>query len=193
MLFILFALMAYLMGSIPSGVIIGRAFYNKDIRNFGSKNIGATNAERVLGKKAGMIVTFLDILKVFIPSCAARHYLGIEYTAVIGIFGFLGHCFPVYTKFKGGKGVATYFGMLLAINIWLCAIVAIIWKLTKTVTKYVSISSMFSCLIAPFIYLYKFGLSNTFYVLLCCGIFIIYLHRTNIIRLLSGTENKVKS
>lgn len=187
----LFMVISYLMGSIPTGVIIGKKFYNVDIRNYGSKNIGATNAERVLGKKAGKIVTTTDVLKVFIPAFIARLILGVDYAAIVGICGFIGHCFPVYTKFKGGKGVATFFGMLGSINILIALSTAVLWKILKHLTKYVSISSMIACMTSSFIVLYVFGHGIAFYIVFASSIIIIYLHKANIKRLLNGTENKI--
>lgn len=184
---------AYLIGSIPTGVIIGKIFFNTDIRNHGSKNIGATNAERILGKKAGLAVSIIDILKVFIPVFIYRRISSdINTSALIGIAGLLGHCYPIYLKFKGGKGVSSFLGIVFGLNFYVGIITLATWKVLKQITNYVSVSSMISCFISSFIFLYLNGPSVVFYVLFIGSLFIVYLHRTNIKRLLNGTENKVK-
>ncbi|EYE88142.1 glycerol-3-phosphate acyltransferase [Fervidicella metallireducens AeB] len=190
---LLLVIFAYLIGSFPTGVIIGKVFFNTDIRNHGSKNIGATNAERILGKKAGFAVSIIDILKVFLPVFIYRKLTNdMNTSALIGIAGLLGHCYPIYLKFKGGKGVSSFLGIVFGLNFYVGIITLATWKVLKHITNYVSVSSMISCFISSFIFLYLNGPSVVFFTLFIGSIFIVYLHRTNIKRLLNGTENRVK-
>jgi glycerol-3-phosphate acyltransferase PlsY len=190
---VLLMIFAYVIGSIPTGVIIGERYFNIDIREYGSKNIGGTNAGRVLGKKAGFIVSAIDILKVFIPAQIAAIYLNADSAAIVGLAGLLGHCYPLFSKFKGGKGVSSYFGIVFALNFYLGIATLVIWKLLKHLLNYVSLASIFACFAATFIYLYLYGLSISFYILFAGAFFIVYLHRANIKRLINGTENKVNT
>jgi glycerol-3-phosphate acyltransferase PlsY len=188
----IFVVAAYLLGSIPSALIIGKTFFNKDIRKEGSGNLGGTNAGRVLGKKVGIIVSALDILKVFIPTLLARIYLGFDMAALIGIFAMLGHCYPVFAGFRGEKGVSSYTGIGLVLNPFIAAAMFVIWTVLKRITNYVSLSSIITCIIASFIILGVYGPGLAFYVMLAGALFVVYLHRANIKRLLNGTENKIR-
>lgn len=183
---------AYLFGSIPSALIIGKKYYNKDIRLEGSGNLGGTNAGRVLGKKAGIIVTVADVLKVLIPTLLARYFLNFDLAALIGIIALIGHCYPIFAGFKGGKGVSSYFGIGLVLNPLIALSVFIIWMVLKCITNYVSLSSIIACMTAPFIILAVYGLRPAFYIMLTGALLIVFLHRSNIKRLLNGTENKIK-
>ncbi|CDF57783.1 glycerol-3-phosphate 1-O-acyltransferase PlsY [Thermobrachium celere] len=188
---IIFFIAAYLCGSFPTGVVIGKKFYNIDIREHGSKNMGGTNAGRVLGKKAGFIVSFIDVIKVFLPVLIAKQFLSFQAAAFVGVCALLGHCYPIFANFKGGKGVSSFFGIIFALDFILGIILLIIWKTLKHVTNYVSVASMTSCFIISFIFYYKYRNIKLFLVLILLSFFIVYLHRSNIKRLLSGTENKV--
>lgn len=183
---------AYLFGSIPSALIIGKKYYNKDIRLEGSGNLGGTNAGRVLGKKAGIIVTILDVLKVLLPTLLARYFFNFDMAALIGIVALIGHCYPIFAGFKGGKGVSSYLGIGLVLNPLIALVVFIIWIVLKRITNYVSLASIIACITAPFIFLAVYGLISTFYIMLAGAILIVFLHRSNIKRLLKGTENKIK-
>lgn len=183
---------AYLFGSIPSALIIGKKFYNKDIRLEGSGNLGGTNAGRVLGKRAGLIVTIMDVVKVLIPTLLARYYLDFDMAALIGVIALIGHSYPIFAGFKGGKGVSSYLGIGLVLNPIIALIVFVIWMVLKRITNYVSLSSIISCLTAPFIILVVYGIRPAFYIMLIGALFIVFLHRSNIIRLLNGTENKIR-
>lgn len=185
-------IVAYLFGSIPSALIIGKKYYNKDIRLEGSGNLGGTNAGRVLGKRAGLIVTVMDVVKVLIPTLITRYCLNFDMAALIGIIALIGHSYPIFAGFKGGKGVSSYLGIGLALNPYIALIVFIIWTLLKRITNYVSLSSMISCLTASFIILAVYGIRPAFYIMLAGALFIVYLHRSNIKRLLNGTENKIR-
>lgn len=184
-------LLAYIFGSIPTGLIIGKKFFNIDIREHGSKNIGGTNSGRVLGKRVGLIVSILDILKVFLPTLVANIFLGVDYASIIGLFGMLGHCYPVFANFRGGKGVSSFLGIVFALNFFIGILVVIIWKILKHLTNYVSVASMLSCFAASFIFLFKYGLKLSFYTMFAGAVFVVYLHRANIKRLLNHSENKV--
>lgn len=185
-------LISYLLGSIPTALVIGKVFYNTDIRNHGSGNLGGTNAGRVLGKKAGLAVSVLDVIKVFIPALVAKIYLGIDYATAIGMFGLLGHCYPIFAGFKGGKGVSSFIGIVFALDFLTGIIIVGIWKILKHVTNYVSVASMVTCFSASFIFLFKYKAGLAFYSLFLGAVFIVYLHRTNIRGIIKGTENKVK-
>lgn len=189
--FLIFIIPAYLLGSFPTGLFIGKKFFNIDIREHGSKNIGGTNSGRVLGKKIGLLVSVIDILKVFLPTLLASIYLDVNYASIIGIFGMLGHCYPVFANFRGGKGVSSFFGIVFALNFFVGIIIVCIWKILKHLTNYVSIASMLSCFIASFIFLYKYGFDLSFFALFAGALFVVYLHRANIKRLINGNENKV--
>jgi acyl phosphate:glycerol-3-phosphate acyltransferase len=188
----IFILIAYILGSIPVALVVGKIFFNIDIRNHGSGNLGGTNAGRVLGKKAGLAVSVLDVLKVFTPALIARLYLGVDSAAIIGMFGMLGHCYPVFAGFKGGKGVSSFIGIIFALNFIVGIIIVAIWKILKHTTNYVSVASILTCFSASFIFLYIYKAGLAFYSLFLGALFIVYLHRSNISRLLKGAENKVK-
>lgn len=183
---------AYLFGSIPSALIIGKKYYNKDIRLEGSGNLGGTNAGRVLGKKAGLIVTVMDVVKVIIPTLLARYYLNFDMAALVGIVALIGHSYPIFAGFRGGKGVSSYLGIGLVLNPYIALILFIFWTLLKRITNYVSLSSIICCLTAPFVILAVYGLRPAFYIMLAGALFIVYLHRSNVKRLLNGTENKIR-
>lgn len=189
----LLAVLSYIIGSFPTGVVIGKKFYNIDIREHGSKNMGGTNAGRVLGKKAGIIVTVIDIAKLMIPTYLARRYYGIDIAAIIGACGMVGHAYPVFAKFKGGKCVSSYMGVMLVLNPLSALIPFAIWNILKYVLNYVSLSSMIACVLSAFLFKF-FSPENqiAFYVMLAAAFFVIFLHRANIKRLLNGTENKTR-
>lgn len=188
-----FSILSYLIGSFPTGLVIGKVFYKKDIREYGSKNIGGTNARRVLGTVPGFLVEVIDVLKVFIPTyiAATSEHIGINMAAVVGVAGVLGHCYSIFIKFKGGKGVASYFGMVAALNVWIGAIIIIIWKILKHTLNYVSLASIIACYLAAFAFLFYYGFKRAFVILLIGAIIVTYRHKANIKRLIEGTENKV--
>ena len=138
---------SYLLGSIPFGYILFKYFNNKDIRSFGSGNIGATNVNRLLGKKVGAITLFLDFIKVVIPTYVANLYLGSDYGAFCGVCCILGHIFPIWLKFKGGKGVAGFIGFLLIISWPLCILFLVIWLLSVKIFKYSALGAILSILL----------------------------------------------
>ncbi|TQR04046.1 glycerol-3-phosphate 1-O-acyltransferase PlsY [Psychrobacillus soli] len=199
MTIIILLLLAYIIGSIPSGLWIGKLFYNTDIREHGSGNLGGTNTFRTLGKKAGLVVTIMDILKG--TAATLLGYLAIfESTSVhpliLGIIAVIGHMFPVFAKFKGGKAVATSGGILLAYNWPLFVLLVLGFFIILKITKMVSLTSMILAIIA-LIYsiVYYFTVEKDWpliAMLVLIAVFIFYRHRTNIERIKNGTEPKVK-
>ena len=185
------AMMAYLLGSIPSGLWIGRKFFQIDIRQHGSGNLGATNSFRILGKKAGTIVLLMDLLKGSISVLLLKQMdlHGIS-PLIIALFAVMGHTYPLFANFKGGKAVATFAGVILAYQPVLFLIGLGIFILTLAISKMVSFTSMLTISIGVLLSLYFQDMVLTTIALLA-DIFIIYRHRTNIQRILNGTEAKV--
>ena len=185
------ATMAYLLGSIPSGLWIGRKFFQIDIRQYGSGNLGATNSFRILGKKAGTIVLLMDLLKGSISVLLLKQMdlHGIS-PLIIALFAVMGHTYPLFANFKGGKAVATFAGVILAYQPVLFLIGLGIFILTLAISKMVSFTSMLTISIGVLLSLYFQDMVLTTIALLA-DIFIIYRHRTNIQRILNGTEAKV--
>ena len=188
---VLGATMAYLLGSIPSGLWIGRKFFQIDIRQHGSGNLGATNSFRILGKKAGTIVLLMDLLKGSISVLLLKQMdlHGIS-PLIIALFAVMGHTYPLFANFKGGKAVATFAGVILAYQPILFLIGLGIFILTLAISKMVSFTSMVTISIGVLLSLYFQDMVLTTIALLA-DIFIIYRHRTNIQRILNGTEPKV--
>ena len=188
---VLGATMAYLLGSIPSGLWIGRKFFQIDIRQHGSGNLGATNSFRILGKKAGTIVLLMDLLKGSISVLLLKQMdlHGIS-PLIIALFAVVGHTYPLFANFKGGKAVATFAGVILAYQPVLFLIGLGIFILTLAISKMVSFTSMLTISIGVLLSLYFQDMVLTTIALLA-DIFIIYRHRTNIQRILNGTEAKV--
>ena len=185
------ATMAYLLGSIPSGLWIGRKFFQIDIRQHGSGNLGATNSFRILGKKAGTIVLLMDLLKGSISVLLLKQMdlHGIS-PLIIALFAVMGHTYPLFANFKGGKAVATFAGVILAYQPVLFLIGLGIFILTLAISKMVSFTSIVTISIGVLLSLYFQDMVLTTIALLA-DIFIIYRHRTNIQRILNGTEAKV--
>ena len=185
------ATMAYLLGSIPSGLWIGRKFFQIDIRQHGSGNLGATNSFRILGKKAGSIVLLMDLLKGSISVLLLKQMdlHGVS-PLIIALFSVIGHTYPLFANFKGGKAVATFAGVILAYQPVLFLIGLGIFILTLAISKMVSFTSMLTISIGVLLSLYFQDMVLTTIALLA-DIFIIYRHRTNIQRILNGTEPKV--
>ncbi|HCV3922275.1 TPA: glycerol-3-phosphate 1-O-acyltransferase PlsY [Staphylococcus aureus] len=200
MMIIVMLLLSYLIGAFPSGFVIGKLFFKKDIRQFGSGNTGATNSFRVLGRPAGFLVTFLDIFKgfitVFFPLWLPVHADGPISTfftngLIVGLFAILGHVYPVYLKFQGGKAVATSAGVVLGVNPILLLILAIIFFIVLKIFKYVSLASIVAaicCVIGSLIIQDYILLVVSFLV----SIILIIRHRSNIARIFRGEEHKIK-
>ena len=178
------------MGSIPFGLLLTKIFLNKDIRNVGSGNIGATNALRTGNKSIGYATLISDILKAVIPVIFVKIYYT-EYLYISSLSVFLGHVFPIWLKFKGGKGVATYVGILSCINIYLGVVFGIIWFVIFLIFKYSSLSSLIGSLSIPIINFFIFKNEVVFFFVIMF-VLIFYTHRENIKRLLNRTESKTK-
>ncbi|SFK29394.1 glycerol-3-phosphate acyltransferase PlsY [Halobacillus dabanensis] len=189
--YFLYILIAYLLGSIPSGLIVGKIGYNTDIREHGSGNLGGTNTFRVLGVKAGLIVTIADILKGTMAA-SLPFFMGAEevYPLVIGIFAVIGHMYPVFAGFKGGKAVATSGGVILGVNPIIFLVLILSFFIILYLSKYVSLSSMVSGIIGIIATLVVGDYGLTIIISLFT-IFVIYRHRTNIKRIINKTEPKI--
>ena len=190
--FIIGALVAYLLGSIPSGLWIGQYFFQKDIRQFGSGNLGSTNAFRVLGKKAGSVVLFCDVFKGFLAMVLAMTVFKQDSLSPLWIasFAVIGHTFPLFASFKGGKAVATFAGIILAYQPLLLLYGLIIFLALLAITRMVSLTAMVTISAGVLLSLLFNDWTLTAFAL-AIDIFIIYRHRSNIQRILNGTENKV--
>ena len=192
--FIVPALLSYLLGSIPSGLILGKLLWNVDLREHGSHNIGATNAWRTLGKGPGILVFFLDFLKGFLSVWLGAYFSGSPTVMILcGILAILGHSCSVFLRFKGGKGVATGLGVIAMLMPLTTMLVFLIWLAIVFRTGYVSLGS---CVAAVFVPVIAFlSGSPTEYILfgLAAAILILIRHRPNILRLMNGTESKIKA
>tara|TARA_B100000945_G_scaffold313098_1_gene308589 strand:- start:462 stop:1040 length:579 start_codon:yes stop_codon:yes gene_type:complete len=183
-------IISYLLGSIPFGFLLTKFFIKQDIRKIGSGNIGATNVLRTGNKVIGYTTLILDILKAVIPIILVKIYY-IEYIYISSLCVFLGHVFPVWLKFKGGKGVATYFGILFCINIYLGLSFGVVWLLIFIIFKYSSLSSLIGSLSVPIISFFILNNHMVFFFIIMF-VLIFYTHRENIKRLLNRTESKSK-
>lgn len=192
------SLMGYLIGSIPFALVIGKVFYNTDIREHGSGNLGGTNAGRTLGAKAGIAVSILDVLKATIAMIITSLFAK-EAVIYAGFFATFGHCFPIFANFRGGKAVSTAFGFLLGINLFITHQLVVQFILPLVIffvllffTKMVSLSAMLS-LVSASIFLFttqsNYTISIAFSII---TIIVIWRHRENIERIKNGTENKIK-
>ena len=189
MLFLILFL-SYLIGSIPFGFLLTKIFLKKDIRKIGSGNIGATNALRTGNKLIGYSTLALDICKAVILLLIIKFNFS-EYLFISSIAVFLGHVFPIWLKFKGGKGVATYVGILFCINIYLVIVFIVSWLVIFTLTKYSSLASMLSSLFVPITSYFLLG-DNNYYFYIIFSLLILITHRENIKRLKNNTESKTK-
>jgi glycerol-3-phosphate acyltransferase PlsY len=189
----------YIFGSIPFALVIGKVFYKKDVRQFGSGNLGASNAGRVLGPVAGATVTVLDVLKAFIAMLVIWLFAK-DVTAILlaGFFATIGHAFPLFANFKGGKSVATFYGFLLGTtvfliqNVWVFVVPVALFFLMLKLFKMPSLASMTSTTVAALFSFFFVG--DKYYIsiaLLVVAIFIIYRHKANIDRIRKGTESKI--
>ena len=186
---IVISILSYLMGSIPFGFILTKIFLKKDIRDIGSGNIGATNALRAGNKSLGYGTLFLDIIKAIIPVVYVKLNYP-DYIFIASLCVFLGHVFPIWLKFKGGKGVATYVGILFSINLTIGFVFIGVWFFTFLISKYSSLSSLLGSLSVP-IYLFFFTSQNLIFFSIMF-ILIIYTHRENVKRLKNKEESKTK-
>ena len=188
--FLTIGIISYLMGSIPFGFILTKIFLKKDIREIGSGNIGATNALRTGNKLIGYSTLLLDVMKAILPVL----YVKINHPELIyiaSLCAFLGHVFPIWLKFKGGKGVATYLGILFTINILLGFIFCVSWLLIFLISKYSSLSSLIGSLTIPVYIFFNDQMSNALFFGIMF-VLIFYTHRENIKRLKNKEESKTK-
>ncbi len=195
MLTILFTLIfAYVLGSIPSGLIIGKGVYNVDLRQYGSKNIGATNAWRTLGKFPGTLIFVCDFLKGFISVYIAASLIGTPLAmALSGALAIIGHSLSIFLGFKGGKGVATGLGVIAMLMGKVTIAVFLLWFIIVYFTRYVSLGSCVAALFVP-ILAYFFDEPPEFIVFgIIVAVLIIVRHKGNIERLLNGTESKISA
>jgi len=180
---------SYLLGSIPFGLILTKIFLNKDIRNIGSGNIGATNVLRSGNKLIGYSTLLLDILKAVLPVLYVKYYYP-DFIYISSLSVFLGHVFPIWLKFNGGKGVATYVGILFSINLIFGFVFGIVWIIIFLFSKYSSLSSLLGSISIPVYLFFVNGDQIIFFVIMFVLIF--YTHRENIKRLKNKEENKSK-
>ena len=196
LIYLLLIIMSYLYGSIPFALVIGKIFYNTDIRNQGSGNLGGTNAGRVLGKKAGLSVILLDASKCCISILIARivaSYTGINADIIYlcALACVIGHCYPIFAGFRGGKAVSVAIGYALMTNIYAFFIALIVFLITLKISKYVSLSSSLGSatilILSPFIGYSTIGIITN----ACIVGLLIYKHKENIKRIKNGTESKI--
>jgi len=183
-------LFSYILGSLPFGLILTRIFLNQDIRKIGSGNIGATNVLRTGNKFIAALTLFLDILKGFLVILITKHFFP-NLIFLSALMAFLGHIFPVWIKFKGGKGIATYLGIIFALSLKLGLFFCISWILVAVITRYSSLSSIFASLIIFLISFLESNFELNSYLFITFTI-IVYTHRQNIVRLKNKTEDKIK-
>ena len=188
--FLIIGIISYLMGSIPFGFILTKIFLKKDIREVGSGNIGATNTLRAGNKLIGYLTLTLDIIKAIIPVIYTKIYLP-DFLYLASLCAFLGHVFPIWLKFKGGKGVATYVGILFSINIYFGIIFTIIWLITFVISKFSSLSSLIASVSIP-IYLLILTQFDQLIFFTIMFVLIFFTHRENIKRLKNKEETKTK-
>ena len=194
--FLIFAVVAYIFGSLPCGVWLGKGTKNIDIREHGSKNSGATNAYRILGPKYGIMVLILDALKGYIPLYIASLF-GVDgiYIIVLGLIAILGHTFSFFLHFKGGKGVATSLGVFLFLMPKVVGVLVLVFILVVGISKYISLGSVVCAGLLP-VLAYFMPVRDTatrtplVLISLLVGVFVIYKHKANIQRLMEGKENK---
>ena len=204
-LFLIF-IICYLIGSIPFGLILTKLFDNNDLRNIGSGNIGATNVLRTGNKKLALLTLILDLLKSFIPLFIFfKSYLDLEdydflnhvmfdkifLMLIFGYFFVLGHCFPIWLKFRGVKGIATSLGVIFSIDFFIGLCLLTIWILVFLIFKISSLSALISSTSFPILIFFKYEKVNLLYLSILLTIFVFFTHRANIVRLLKKEEKKI--
>lgn len=197
---IFLGIIAYVIGSIPSSIWIGKSYFGKDVRDFGSGNAGATNTFRVLGKRAGIIVLLLDILKgvtaasliLYMPSVSHGTDQYVNLQLLFGILAVVGHIFPVFENFNGGKGIATLFGMLIGIHYILAVACVALFIIVLLLTRYVSLSSILATISFPILTIYIFNRDEPLFIAfgIAAAFMVVITHKKNIVRLLNGEETK---
>tara|TARA_Y100001970_G_C13759266_1_gene614924 strand:- start:5 stop:583 length:579 start_codon:yes stop_codon:yes gene_type:complete len=187
---ILIISISYLMGSIPFGLILTKIFLKKDIREVGSGNIGATNVLRTGNKVIGYLTLILDVLKAAIPVLYIKLNFP-EFIYISSLSAFIGHVFPIWLKFKGGKGVATYIGILFSINYILGIVFAFSWLIVFFISKYSSLGSILSSMVIPIFIFLNSSYDNEYFFIIMF-VLILYTHRENVKRLINKEESKTK-
>jgi len=184
------AVLAYLVGSIPFGLLLARAMGLGNLREIGSGNIGATNVLRTGSKKAAALTLLLDAVKGAVPVLIARNLLGEDAAQVAGLAAFLGHLFPVWIGFRGGKGVATFLGVVLALA-WPVGVAACMtWLVVAYATRYSSLSALVAAALSP-VWAWMLGYQQTVGLILLLEVLIFQRHHENISRLIAGTESRI--
>ncbi len=194
-------ILAYLIGSIPTSLIVSRSVFNIDIRDYGSGNAGATNTFRVLGSRWGTFVMIVDVLKgmiavklaLLLPNYIANEVERTNFQIGLGLAAVLGHIFPIWAEFRGGKGVATLFGLIISVSPWTAVSCAGIFAIVLYLTRFVSLSSILASLAFPVFILVVFNVDNIAYRIfaIAVALMVVLTHQKNISRLLAGNENKV--
>ncbi len=194
LLFIFVLIIIYLIAAIPTGVILSRLMGSEDVRLKGSGNIGATNVYRVAGKLAGILTLAGDIMKGFLPLLACKTWLAPTPTqlGVASAVAIIGHCYPVYLKFKGGKGVATAVGIFLVLSPQAVLVALAVFVLTVVTTRYISLGSVLAAMSAPLLILMLNHPQPIFLATLFIAMLVVWRHRTNIHRLMHGSEDRFK-
>lgn len=194
LLFILVLIVIYLIAAIPTGVVLTRLMGGEDVRKQGSGNIGATNVYRVAGKLAGVLTLIGDTLKGFLPLLACKLWLAPTATqlGIASALAIIGHCYPVYLRFKGGKGVATALGIFLVLSPQAVLGALIVFVLTVAITRFISLGSVFAAMSAPLLILMLDHPPAIFLATLFIATLVIWRHRANIRRLLDGSESRFK-
>lgn len=185
----LFIFLAYLIGSIPFSLILGLIFLKKDLRLEGSGNVGSTNAARVLGYRIGIMTLILDVSKGMIPTYIASLY-DVNLAILVGLFAIIGHVFPIYLKFKGGKAVATSLGVFIVLFPKGIIISLLVFIFVFIFTKYVALASISSAISMPLSVILIGKNINIFYLSLFIALLIVYRHKSNIINLINNAEDK---
>lgn len=193
---IIVLLFSYLLGSIPNGYIFGKQFAGKDIRNYGSGNVGATNVARVAGYKVGLLVAILDITKGFLSVYIAKSFLLPEYSMafvfIAAILAIIGHDWSLFLSFEGGKGVATSVGVILSLFPLAFIVLFVVWIVMIYLTKMVSVGSILGAISLPIsiLFIYSSKISYIIFGIIIAAL-VIFSHRSNIKRILKGNENKM--
>jgi glycerol-3-phosphate acyltransferase PlsY len=191
---------AYMLGSIPTAVWVGKTFYGIDVREHGSGNAGATNTLRILGKKAGFGVLFIDFLKgfaaanlvIFLKHLQPQTDVYFQMQMLLGALAVIGHIYPVFAGFKGGKGIATLVGVVTAMDYRLALMCFITFFIIVFITRFISLGSIISAILSPVfaVWLYHLEQRSLLYFFIGVAVLVVYTHRANIKRLLNGNENK---
>jgi glycerol-3-phosphate acyltransferase PlsY len=195
LLFIFVLIVIYLIAAIPTGIVLSRLMGSEDVRQKGSGNIGATNVYRVAGRLAGILTLIGDTLKSFLPLLACKSWLEPTPTqlGVASAVAIIAHCYPVYLKFKGGKGVATALGIFLVLSPQVVLGALVIFALVVGTTRYISLGSILAALSAPLMILMLNYPPPLFLATLFIAVLVVWRHRSNIRQLLDGTENRFKA